>query len=163
MSIRKIICFALFLAVGFSLGYVYSNDLFPAPAKVKQDLESEHVYSVEEARDIMLLSPRQFMGKDIFLRAAVVDATDGLGCGDYLLLTDPEFAALYKSRYDRDLTAEEKKILENIPIIKSGPSLAMPKDIDYNPDDCVFRGHFFDPGLKACEQSWERFVITGIK
>lgn len=146
------------ISLNFKGGGTYL--ISPSPLNSKQIEESKDVYSVKEVLNILSSSPERFKGKDVFLRATVVDGVRGLGCNDYLMLTDPEFVNLYKRKYDRDLTAEEKEAIKNIPIILSGPSLSMPKGIASMEGEGVYRGHFFDNSMKSCKEGWKRFVIT---
>lgn len=149
------------ISLNFKGGETYL--IFPAPLNIKQTEESKNAYSVKEVVKILNLSPERFKGKDIFLRAEVVDGVMGFGCNDYLMLTDPEFVDLYKRKYDRDLTDEEREAIKNIPIILFGPSLSMPKGIASMAVEGVYRGHFFDNSMKSCKDGWKRFVITDRK
>ena len=135
----------------------------PSPLNIKQIEESKEVYSVREVLSIFNSDPERFQGKDVFIKAAVVDGVEGFGCKDYLMLTDPKFVNLYKRKYASDLTVEEKEAIKNIPIVLSGPSLSMPKGIVAMEGGGVYRGHFFDNSMKSCNEGVKRFVITDKK
>lgn len=135
----------------------------PSPLNIKQEVESKDAYSVEEALEILRTAPQRFKGKDIFLKAAVVDGVEGFGCNDYLMLTDPKYVDLYGKKYNPDLTSGEKEAIKNIPILITGPSLSMPKEIASMKGEGIYRGHFFDNSMKSCEEGWKRFVITDKK
>lgn len=135
----------------------------PSPLNIKQEAESKDVYSVEEVLNILRTTPERFKGKDVFLKAAVVDGVMGLGCNDFLMLTDLKYVDLYGKKYNQDLTIEEKEAIRNIPIVISGPSLSMPKGITSMEGESIYRGHFFDNSMKSCDEGWKRFVITDKK
>lgn len=149
------------ISLNFKGGGIY---LFsPGPLNITQEVESKDTYSVEEALGILSAAPQRFKGKDIFLKAVVIDGVEGFGCDDYLTLTDPKYIDLYGKKYGRALTIEEKEAIKNIPVILSGPSLSMPKGIALMNKEGIYRGHFFDNSMKSCEEGWKRFVITDKK
>lgn len=139
------------------------NMLFtPSPQNSPRPTASQNVYSVAEALTILQNDPQQFRDKDILLRAVVVDGVMGFGCEDFYLLTDAKNADLYSRRIKGNLTPEEQKKFDEIPLISSGPTLAMPKTtFGENGQEKVFRGHFFDNSMKPCGDGWKRFIITG--
>ncbi|MGE5197317.1 MAG: hypothetical protein ACM3IL_02310 [Deltaproteobacteria bacterium] len=133
----------------------------PHPANAEKEMESQKPYGVAEALKILNTSPERFKGKDIFLKAYVVDGVMGLGCDDYYVLTDAEYAENYAKRYNQGgLTEYEKEIIKNTPILFSGPTLSMPKEI-FPTRYAIYRGHFFDSNLTPCQNGARRFVIIG--
>lgn len=124
-----------------------SQVFYPSPLSVNQEPESSKIYSVSEALNVLRLKPERFKGKDVFLKACTVNAVMGSGCEDFFVLTDPEYIEGYL------------KHEKNIPTLNSGPTMNMPQEIF--PTRCAaYRGHFFDPGLKPCQNGSLRFVIT---
>ena len=115
----------------------------PGPSSTKNELSSPRVYGVEEALRVLDATPDALKGKDILLRATVVDGVSGLGCDDADILTDRRYEESYKAR-------------SKVPVLWTASNMADYQKIRH---EAVYRGHFFDAGLNACPDGWKRFVI----
>lgn len=145
--------------ISFNFKGLGTEVMTAGPIKEKPQGLLKNIYSVKEVLAVLSASPDQFKGKDLLIRAEIVDGTRGIGCHDYLILTDPEYASLYRKQYDPHVSEEEMKAIKNIPRILSGPALAMPQGIFKNKGEGIYRGHFFDQGMKPCEDGSMRFII----
>jgi hypothetical protein len=124
-----------------------TQTFYPAPLLSECAPESSKIYGVAEALKAVRAKPEKFKNKDIFLKACVINSVFGSGCESYLVLIDPE-------QIDRYVRGEK-----DVPLLDSGPTSSIPQEIF--PTKCaVYRGHFFDPGLKPCQNNQLRFVVT---
>jgi len=127
-----------------------------------RNLESEKIYSVGEIVLILDRNPAGLRDKDVIVRGVIVNGVGGMGCDDFEIITDQQFVELYSRQHKGNLTAQEKQAVMNIPQLVIVP--ASPQRIRFNfKGENVLRGHFFDPGMKACKNGARRFVVTEVE
>ena len=112
-----------------------------------------HVYSVREAAAKLSNDQGAFGDQTITIKAYVVDRTQGLGCDDFLMLTDQDQVEAYHGIYHLSPT-DAKAALQNIPILEA---MAIPHT---NTVYGIYRGHFHDSKLMAeCGDAGKRLVL----
>jgi len=147
------------ISLKFKGGGIYM--FTPSPGKSERSLDDLNILTVRQVADGLKTNPAQYKGKDILIKAVVVDGVQGLGCADYDMIADPEDADLYFRKYHPDLSDDDRAKVNKIPLIKTGPTLSMPKGVLAGDQPAVYRGHFYDNAMKSCQDGGQRLVITG--
>lgn len=121
--------------------------------------EYDKVYSVEEITQILKTNPEFLKNKSIKIKGYIVNGVMGMGCEDYYMLSDYKNVDLYKQKYDKNLSAEEKNKIKEMPILMTGRTLALPKD--FTPTIyAIYEGHFYDKwATKKCKDGYNKFVM----
>ncbi len=142
------------------------------PAQNLKLINDSNVYSVKSVLNLLNSNPNYFKGKEIQLKAAVVDAVEGMGCDDYFILMDKEDAdtshRLNNQYMDKNTSdtqrADIRQQIQQLPKILSGQTLALPQNVKINLNDyAIYRGHFNDVWeSQNCSDGNKRFVIDGI-
>ncbi len=123
---------------------------------------TERIYTIKEFNSILKTSPQQLEGRDVYLDAYVADVLLGRGCNSFAVLIDPSNAELYKRSNAPDLTEEEKKLIPDIQVIRSGSLDGYHKTI-YPTVRTVFKGRFNAPATQKCPDGNKRFTIEEIE
>lgn len=168
MKLKYIIIILLAVAAAaMSVIYLRSDIKIPAgpwPAHNPQPPLANKVYSVKEITDILKANPESLKDKIVQIKGYHIDAVMGMGCEDFMELTDAEYVDLYKSMNAPGLSQSQRddiaaKVKAEVPILLTGQTLVMPKDI-FPTTYGIYQGRFYDTwATKTCQDGNQRFVI----
>ena len=158
-KISAIVVFLLLVSLMILSWSLYKN-YFSYPETFNNIFDK--IYTVSEVKNLSNNQKRQLLGKKIRLKAYIVDAVKGVGCEDYVILTDYQYVDLYKKQYQNDLSMSERLKIVRIPLLKAKVKVPYGDSNFYPTVYAVYRGHLADAKLvRQCPKLKNSFVIEG--
>ncbi len=170
VALLVILSLAIFTSFSFNKNNKKSPAIFPKKTSFSSSSStasgsdmpisnsSSSVYTVQEIKNMPASKFKQLKGKEILLKGYIVDAVRGLGCTDYVILTDYKYVNSYLK------AIKEGSFLGRFAV----PVLLAKIEVDYENNKfypttyAIYKGHFFDSRwTKKCPNLSKAFFIDG--